>query len=87
MSHYTDDSSSVRVDFFKPSGKWYTTEAVVWTGEWKGETLIHDEFKKVLQDHFAEDRPDRLSDMMAICLEPYHQNEHPIMLMPGQWLQ
>ena len=91
MGHYTDDASSVRVDFFRPSGKWYTTEAVKWTGEWKGEVLIHDAFKKSLQDHFKADfegnRPNRLSEMIAVCLDPYHQNEHPLMLMPGQWLQ
>jgi hypothetical protein len=28
MGHYSDKSTSVRVDFFKASGKWYCTEAV-----------------------------------------------------------
>ena len=32
---YSEDETMVRVDFFKPSGKWYTTEAVKWTGAWK----------------------------------------------------
>lgn len=25
---YSDDDSMVRVDFFKPTGKWYATEAI-----------------------------------------------------------
>ena len=85
MSNYSDDPEMVRVDFFKPSGKWYCTEAVKWTGEWKGTMqLIHDAFKKSLQDHF-KDVPDRLSDMDAICLDPYHELSHPIQLKAGSW--
>ncbi|UCE99957.1 MAG: hypothetical protein JSV82_02510 [Planctomycetota bacterium] len=82
---YSEDSSMVRVDFFKPGGKWYTTEAVKWSGEWEGKKgLIHDEFAKSLRDHFA-DRPDRLSDMDAVCLHPYHEHTHPIQIKAGGW--
>ncbi len=85
MTHYSNDPEMVRVDFFKASGKWYTTEAVKWTGKWKGsEQLIHDSFKQSLQDHFKFD-PDRLSDMDVICLEPYHSHAHPIQLKAGSW--
>lgn len=85
MSNYSDDPAMVRVDFFKSSGKWYETEAVKWTGEWKGDKqLIHDAFKKSLKDHF-KDYPDRLSDMDAICLEPYHEYSHPIQVKNGGW--
>jgi hypothetical protein len=28
VGHYSSSESSVRVDFWKPSGKWYATEAV-----------------------------------------------------------
>ena len=76
---YSDDSLMVRVDFFKDSGKWYTTEAVKWTGKYKSPSLIHEEFAKSLVDHFKE-TPNRLKDMQAICLEPYHENAHPISL-------
>ena len=83
MSHYSDDPAMVRVDFFKESGKWYTTEAVKWTGGYK-DCLIHDAFAQSLRDHFAEKR--RLSDMRAICLEPYHEHSHPISLkVSGIW--
>ena len=81
---YTEDESMVRVDFFKNSGKWYTTEAVKWTGEWIREgQLIHAAFAKSLQDHFGTTL--RLSEMDAICLHPYHELAHPICLRCGSW--
>lgn len=77
---YSENESDVRVDFFKPSGKWYTTESVRWTGEWEGEKqLIHDAFAKSLRDH-VKDNPNRLDGMTAVCLEPYYEHSHPIML-------
>lgn len=92
---YSDDDSVVRVDFFKPSGKWYCTEAVKWTGPYCGSTyymqdsarkphgrphaLIHDAFLQSLKDHFG-DKP-RLVDMQAVCLEPYHEYSHPISII------
>lgn len=79
---YHDDNSMVRVDFFKPSGKWYTTEAVKFLYYNEGD--IHFAFAKSLCEHF-KDSPGRLSDMDAICLEPYHIHNHPIMLKEGQW--
>ena len=83
---YTEDPSMVRVDFFKSTGKWYTTEAVKWTGSWKGsEQLIHNAFAQSLRDHFKE-RPTRLSDMDAICLHPYYEMEHPIQIKSGGWI-
>jgi hypothetical protein len=81
MMGYSEDEAMVRVDFFKPSGKWYTTEAIKWTGAWKDGTLIHDEFAKSLRDGLGN----RLKEMDAICLEPYHQNEHPIQIKAGGW--
>ena len=81
---YAIDESMVRVDFFKSSGKWYTTEAVKWTGKYSS-GIIHDEFEKSLRDHF-KDNPNRLSDMDAICLHPYHQHEHPLCIRSGGWI-
>jgi len=78
---YSEDPKMVRVDFFCQSGKWYTSEAVKWTGPYKG--LIHPAFAISLRNHFRED--DRLSDMDAVCLYPYHENAHPIMLKSGSW--
>ncbi len=80
---FCDDESMVRVDFFKSTGKWYATEAVRWTGSYKG-SLIHDAFVKSLRDHFG-DKP-RLSDLDAVCLEPYHEHSHPIQIKCGGWV-
>ncbi len=80
---YTEDDSYVRVDFFKPSGKWYTTEGVKWTGSYH-EGLIHDEFAKSLVSHFKGTK--RLSEMDAVCLEPSHIHSHPIQIKNGGWL-
>lgn len=88
---YTDDPSMVRVDFFKPSGKWYTTKAVKWVhhGD-KG--LIIEEFADSLYRHLSHGEDDpaiqagqrppgmRMSDMVAVCLEPYSLHSHPQML-------
>ena len=82
MTHYSDNPASVLVSFFKPSGKWYTDEAVLWTGGW--DNLIHEAFADSLKEHF-KDSPKRLSDMDAICLEPYHKHAHPIQIKRGGW--
>lgn len=87
MGNYSDDAGSVRVDFFKPSGKWYCTEAVKWTGPYLGTdeatgkiTLIHDAFAHSLAEHLGRQDPWRLEDMVAVCLEPYHEHSHPLMV-------
>jgi hypothetical protein len=79
---YSEDPAMVRVDFFKPYGKWYVTEAVRWTGRYDGKSLIHDEFAKSLCEHLGR----RLNDMDAICLHPYHEHAHPIQIKNGEWL-
>ena len=84
MTHYSVMENMVRVDFFKSSGKWYTTEAVEWIGGWRKDVLIHDAFAKSLRDHFKKS-PDRLSTMDAVCLEPYHELECPIQIKNGGW--
>jgi hypothetical protein len=80
MGNYSDDADSVRVDFFKKSGKWYTTEAVKWTGGYK-DVLIHRAYAKSLLEHLTtHDGRLRLDDMVAICLEPYHEHSCPMMM-------
>ena len=86
MSNYTDNPAMVRVDFWRPSGKWYTTEAVEWAGNGFLDDAppIHRQFKTSLREHF-KDSPGRLSGMDATCLEPYHKNSHPIQIKAGSW--
>ena len=84
----SEEPNHVRVDFFKPSGKWYTTEEMIWPDnlymckieQLDGSTkinLLHDAFKEALNQHLK--RP-RLYDMWVICLEPYHEYSYPIMM-------
>ena len=84
---YTKDDRMVRVEFFKGSGKWYTTEAVKWR-EYKG-VCISQAFANALRAHFeATGNENRLYEMTAVCLDPYHEHAHPIMLrgwMAPRW--
>ena len=75
MSHYSNRPQMVRVDFFKESGKWYDTIEMEWL-HYSGRMLIHDAFIRSLQaccNGFYY-------DMTAVCLKPYHENSHPVML-------
>ena len=84
---YSENSADVRVDFFKPSGKWYTTERVRWTGEYTFKNqLIHDAFAQSLRDHFKDD-PLRLSEMDAVCIHPYYEHKFPIQIKNGGWVK
>jgi len=74
MSNYSRDPYMCRVDFWKESGKWCTTEAVSFEGLYS--ELIHDAFHKALARHF--EGSSRLQGMRATCLEPYHEFSHPI---------
>ena len=80
---YTENDNMVRVDFFKPSGKWYETEGVEWLGYF--EPLIYNAFHKSLRAHFEKNggHKHRLAGMTAICLDPYHEHAHP--LMTSDW--
>ncbi len=86
MGNYSNVSSCVRVDFFKLSGKYYTTEAVNWMGRYKEEELIYEQFADSVIRHLRESTPEhnvpniRLSDMVAVCLDPFHPHSHPLMM-------
>lgn len=75
MNHYSNNPGKVRVDFFKSSGKWYATEVMRWLF-WHKDTLIHDAFALSLRQQFKG----HYQGMTAVCLEPYHEHAHPVML-------
>jgi len=77
--NYSNEPSMVRVDFWKPSGKWYTTEAIKWIG-YDGEIFM--EFARSLRAHLGE----RMPDMTVTCLSPYNHNAHPICIKDGRWI-
>lgn len=72
---FTTDESSVRVDAFKPSGKWVSTFSVQF--KTYDNCCIHDAFKEALRDALGV----RLKGMTMVCIEPYHQYSHPISLV------
>jgi len=83
---YTENDGMVRVDFFKPSGKWYITLSVD-LSEFYDEPSIHEAFAKALRKHFSDlGHPDMLSDMDAVCPEPFHKHGHPVIIKAGGWL-
>jgi hypothetical protein len=78
--NYSDDVDSVRVDIWKQSGKWYETVALKWdrysSKDENGKIveLINDTFRRCMKEQY----PGNWKGMRAICLEPYHENSHPI---------
>ena len=63
-----------RVDIFKDTGKWCSTEAVQFQ-DWH-RPLIHDEFLEALDRAGVTERYG--VGYVAVCLEPYHENAHPL---------
>ncbi len=81
MSNYSDDPESVRVDFFKLSGKWYTTESVKMEIYSSVIAPVRDALIEALVKHLK--KPDgsiRFAGMWAVCLNPYHEHAHPQMV-------
>ena len=74
MSHYSNNPSHIRVDFFKPSGKWYTTEVLIFDSYYSNDEAITDTFKRCLYQQFPQ-----FESYNAVTLEPYHEHEHPLM--------
>lgn len=77
---YSEDDSMIRVDFFKPSGKWCCTEAVKWTELYR-EGYLPDLFAIVVANHLGTRIDD---DHLAVCLEPFHVHAHPLMITIGR---
>jgi hypothetical protein len=77
---YSSDEQMVRVDFFKPSGKWVATEAMRWHS-YRGD--IHTAFEESLRAEFPWNDGSgkiRYGGLTAVCLAPYHEHSHPIMM-------
>lgn len=75
MTHYSDNPGMVRVDYFKPGGKWYMTEAHNMSAYYNVPS-IHDAVREML---VAEGR--WLPHFTIVVLEPYHQHAHPVMFV------
>lgn len=83
---YTIEEGRVRVDFFKPSGKWSYTGSVD-MGPFYHEPITHEALKKALDESIEGLRLSwrhwLMDDGVIVCLEPFHQHAHPIMLTSG----
>jgi hypothetical protein len=73
MSNYIDDERMCRVDLFKGSGKWYTTISIKWE-DYKTANL-----KEYLKQS-VKDQSGEWEGFTAVCLHPYSQFSHPIMV-------
>lgn len=89
MTHYSYSPANVRVDFFKPQGKWYETEQMVWLTQssWDNPADIIKEFHmsliKLLQKDYStmiNPHKFRYHEMWAVCPEPYHPHGFPLMI-------
>lgn len=82
--NYSNDETMVRVDFWKPSGKWYATEALKWdrfqTENKDGVELIHDTFKRIVREQLKG----HYQGMTATCLQPCHEHSHPLMIIVSE---
>jgi hypothetical protein len=85
MPNYSDNPGHVRVDFYKPSGKWYMTEQLTMGDGYNGP--IFDALEAALVRTFGEKRAERLrAQYIIVVQEPYHANAFPLMLLP-EWLR
>lgn len=75
MTHYSDNPGMVRVDYFRPSGKWYMTEAHDMTGYYD----TSDPYSAVEQA--LRDAGRWLPHFTIVVREPYHQYSYPVMIV------
>lgn len=73
MSNYSNSPNKCRVDLWKKSEKWYTTESIVFSNK-DYDKDIHTAFRNALKISLG----DHYIGMRATCLEPYHKNSHPL---------
>ena len=77
--NYTENSGSVRMDVFKPDGKWYETVALDMGAYYNtGITPHHAVHEALLEaNHYLPDR------WIIVVPEPYHVSAYPVLLGPN----
>lgn len=79
MSHYSVNPGHVRVDFFKPSGKWHMTDAVDMSGVYHVSNPAT-ALGLALEKHFRHSNGIMgLAKLTAVCLDPYCTNSFPVL--------
>lgn len=76
MTNYSDNPAHVRVDFFKPSGKWYATEMIDMTSFFMGKLT-----SQLVKDAVMSQVERRFSGMTAVCLAPYVESPFPVLFV------
>lgn len=72
---YSVSDGQVRVDIFKPSGKWDHSVAVDMDAFYNF-GAVHD----AVEQAFRNSGYTMWADNTYVCLEPYHKHAHPVML-------
>ncbi len=99
MTHYSHNPERVRVSVFKPNGKWYACGSVDMSGTYDSDDLETAVFQACSKSHdMIEQHPNPegwpvataprkwlYDGGMIVCLSPYHQYAHPVMLN-SSWL-
>lgn len=84
MTHYSDNPGSVRMDLYKPGGKWYATEELIMGEHYEGS--IFDAVEAALVRTFGEKIAASYRQAYIIVVaEPYHLHAHPVTLIP-EWM-
>lgn len=74
MMGYAVEDSKVRVDRFKTSGKWYDSWQIDMAEHYRA-TSLHDAVRECCLAAGMN-----TEGYTLVCLEPYHQHSHPVML-------
>lgn len=75
MTNYSAKSSVVRVDYFKPSGKWYMTEALDMTGFFDYGIYPAEAVRAALV------KAGRLCPgLNKVVIDPYVESSYPVMI-------
>lgn len=88
--YYSNNPGDVRVEFFKPGGKWYMTETIDMSPFYNDPDLweaVRLAIRRSCASDKDKDRGDRLMKQFTVVVQdPYHRNGYPIMLVPEQYL-
>lgn len=79
MTHYSENPGMVRVDYFKPGGKWYMTEAHDMYDYWDSPKRLGLTLHEAIEEMLRRDDAWR-PHFTIVILQPYHVNSHPVMI-------
>lgn len=74
------NENMVRVDLWKPSGKWKYTISLKWYPFSSKIESIHEIFRRCMNEQY----PGKFEGLRATCLEPYCEYSHPISIIIGE---